>query len=267
MPQHIRMPAVAGTFYPASFAALQSTVTELLDAAPRFELHGLRALIAPHAGYRYSGAIAATAFKQLESMQPPCDTILLLGPAHRVFVDGVAAGTFDAMETPLGRVPVDVVGQSCLLAKGRPFLCHDAAHEPEHCLEVELPFLQRLLPAVRVIPLLLGDTDPTLVAGHLLEFVRQPSTTLLVVSSDLSHYYPYDEAVRRDRTLLDALLAGSAAAVGRQQACGMHAILTLMALAQQLGWQPHLLDYRNSGDTAGRKDAVVGYAAVAYTAA
>lgn len=266
MPQHIRLPAVAGSFYPASAATLHLTVSQLIDAAASFALTRLCALIVPHAGYRYSGPIAATGFKQLQALTPPHDTALLLGPAHRVYVEGVAVGTFDAMETPLGVVPVDDATRAWLLARGRPFVRQDTAHEPEHCLEVELPFLQHVTPKVRVVPLLFGDTDPTDVAQDLLDLLRQQPDILLIVSSDLSHYFPYDEAVRRDQALLKALLAGDSAAVSRQQACGIQPLLTLMAVAHQLNWQPHLLDYRNSGDTAGNKDAVVGYAAVAYTA-
>ncbi len=266
MPQRVRSPAVAGYFYPASPHALQLTVTELLAAAPDLGLTNLRALIVPHAGYRYSGAVAAYGFKQLPGQVPPFDVALLLGPAHRVFVNGVAVGAFDAMETPFGVVPVDHPSQSWLLMRGRPFVHHDAAHLPEHCLEVELPFLQHTMPAVHVVPLLFGETDPEAVAEHLLALLGEQPNTLLVVSSDLSHYYPYEDAIRRDRALLEALLAGSSSAVAGQQACGMLPILTLMAVAQQLGWQPHLLDYRNSGDTGGGKDAVVGYAAVAYVA-
>lgn len=262
----VRWPAVAGSFYPAPPAVLQHTVTQLLDDAPDCDLTHLRALIVPHAGYRYSGPIAATGFRQLRDLARPCDTVLLLGPAHRVFVDGVAAGTFLAMETPLGAVAVDHAGRAWLLGQGRPFVQHDAAHVPEHCLEVELPFLQLTLPDARVIPLLFGDTDPLVVARHLLELLRNRTDLLVIVSSDLSHYHPYEDAVRRDRALLHALLAGEQSAVAQQQACGLLPILTLMELAHQLGWQPHLLDYRNSGDTAGSRDAVVGYAAVAYTA-
>jgi hypothetical protein len=262
----VRWPAVAGSFYPAPPAVLQHTVSQLLDAAPDCELTNLRALIVPHAGYRYSGPIAATGFRQLRALTHPCDTVLLLGPAHRVFVDGVAVGTFLAMETPLGAVAVDHAGQDWLLSRGRPFVPQDAAHMPEHCLEVELPFLQITLPDARVIPLLFGDTNPLAVARHLLELLHSRPDLLVIVSSDLSHYHPYEEAVHRDRVLLGALLAGEQSTLAQQQACGLLPILTLMEIAHQLGWQPHLLDYRNSGDTAGSRDAVVGYAAVAYTA-
>lgn len=266
MPQEIRLPAVAGLFYPASAAALDSTLRQLLDAAPDRTLPNLRALIVPHAGYRYSGPVAAVAFKLLHTTPASYGTVLLLGPAHRVWVNGVAVGGFDAMETPLGIVPVDRRATAWLLSRGQPFLRHYAAHQPEHCLEVELPFLQCTVPGVHVVPLLFGDTEPALVAGHLLDLLRSRTDDLVIVSSDLSHYHPYDEAVRRDRSLLQALLAGDRSAVARGQACGLLPILTLMTLAHELGWQPHLLDYRNSGDTGGGRDAVVGYAAVAFTA-
>ncbi|WP_423223472.1 AmmeMemoRadiSam system protein B [Candidatus Amarolinea aalborgensis] len=261
----IRPPAVAGLFYAASAAGLRSQVQQLLDQAQVSPLDHVRALIAPHAGYRYSGPIAANAFKTLPPLADSTTTVLLLGPAHHFPVAGVAVSAFDAFGTPLGAVQVDVQRRAQVLAHGPPFAIFEPAHEDEHCLEVELPFLQLVLPTAGIVPLLFGHVDPNIVAAPLINLLRQADDVLLIVSSDLSHYYPYAQAVALDRALLDALLSGDGPGVQRRQACGLLPILTLMEIARQLGWQPHLLDYRNSGDTAGDHRKVVGYAAVAYT--
>ncbi len=261
----IRPPAVAGLFYSNSATGLRSQVQQLLDQAQARPLHHVRALIAPHAGYRYSGPIAAAAFKALAPLANPATTVFLLGPAHHIPVAGVAISAFDAFDTPLGAVRVDAHRRTQLLAHGSPFCTFEPAHEDEHCLEVELPFLQLVLPSAGMVPMLFGRVDPHLVAPPLVNLLRQADDVLLVVSSDLSHYYPYAQAVALDGGLLDALLSGDSLGVQRGQACGLLPILTLMEIARQLGWQPHLLDYRNSGDTAGDHRKVVGYAAVAYT--
>jgi AmmeMemoRadiSam system protein B len=261
----IRPPAVAGLFYSASAAGLRSQVQLLLDQAQAWPLDHVRALIAPHAGYRYSGPIAANAFKTLAPLADHATTVCLLGPAHHIPMAGVALSAFDAFDTPLGAVRVDAQRRTQLLAHGSPFSIFEPAHEDEHCLEVELPFLQIVLPWAGIVPMLFGHVDPHIAAPPLVNLLRQADDVLLVVSSDLSHYYPYPQAVALDRRLLDALLTGDGLGVQHGQACGLLPILTLMEIARQLGWQPHLLDYRNSGDTAGDHRKVVGYAAVAYT--
>ncbi len=264
---NIRPPAVAGLFYPATADGLRSQVQQLLDSAEARPLDRIRALIVPHAGYRYSGPIAANAFKALAPFGDQVTTVFMLGPAHHVAFSGVALSAFAAFGTPLGAMLVDSDCCAQLLAHHPPFVAFERAHESEHCLEVELPFLQLVLPTARLAPLLFGDVAPDVVAPLLIPVLQQTAGALLVVSSDLSHYYPYDQATALDRDLLAALLAGDQAHVRRRQACGMLPILTLMAIARQLAWSPHLLDYRNSGDTAGNRREVVGYAAVAYTAA
>lgn len=261
----IRPPAVAGLFYPARPDDLRRQVQQLLAQAQPPALTGIRALIAPHAGYRYSGAIAASAFKLLAPLAGQISTVFLLGPAHRVPFEGVAVSAFAAFGTPLGPAAVDLVARAQLLDYGPPFVVYELPHAPEHCLEVELPFLQVTLPTATLAPLLCGDVDPRRVAAPLLNLLRSAADAILVVSSDLSHYHTYEQATALDRSLLDALLAGDQKGVRRQQACGLLPILTLMEIARQCAWQPHLLDYRNSGDTAGDRSMVVGYAAVAYT--
>ncbi|NOX61817.1 MAG: AmmeMemoRadiSam system protein B [Chloroflexi bacterium] len=262
----VRPPAVAGAFYPASPDHLRAQVEAYLAAAKLPPLSGeVRAVIAPHAGYIYSGPIAGYSFAALPSLQNR--TIYLMGPAHYTPVYGVATCTHRAFETPLGQVPVAVETAEWLVERDSIFLFDDQAHAPEHSLEVELPFLQVREPTGwRIAPLLFGNVNPEKVAAALIDALGNDPDALIVVSSDLSHYHSYGQARRLDETFLQALVEGDAATVARGEACGRLPILTLMALAQQFGWRAHLLDYRNSGDTAGDRQRVVGYAAVAFTA-
>lgn len=262
----IRPAAVAGSFYPAPASYLRASVERYLaDAAPP-PAATVRAVIAPHAGYVYSGPVAGYSFRALPKLVGR--TILLLGPAHFVPLRGLAAGSFAAMATPLGPVPVasDIIAE--LLAAGDLVQEDDEAHAPEHCLEVELPFLQVSGGvAFRVAPLLFGHVDPGRVADLLSSFLAQDDRALVVVSSDLSHYHPYEAARKLDTSFLDAVVGGDLSVAARGEACGLLPILTLMLLAERFGWRPRLLDYRNSGDTAGDRRRVVGYGAVAYVEA
>lgn len=264
-PSPVRPPAVAGMFYPAQPPLLRAQVEAYLAAARLPALPGaVRAVIAPHAGYIYSGPVAGYSFRALPDLTGR--TVYLLGPAHYVPVHGVAAGTFRAMRTPLGEAPVATDRVADLVAAGGPMHYNDEAHEPEHSLEVEVPFLQvRGDGNFRLVPLLFGTVDPDRVAAALAAHLAADASALVVVSSDLSHYHPYDTARRLDTAFLKAVVAGDVVAVHQGEACGLLPILTLMLLAERLGWQPHLLDYRNSGDTAGDRRRVVGYGAVAYT--
>ncbi len=261
----IRPPAVAGTFYSDRPDKLAAAVESLLSQAQDAGLQSVRALIAPHAGYRYSGPIAASAFRQLSPTgagQRP--TVYLLGPAHYVYVDAVALSPAAAFETPLGRVAQNRTAIDDLLARGHSYELHPLAHEPEHSLEVELPFLQATLADFDLVAMLCGQPDVQQVAADLANQLRP--NDLVVVSSDLSHFHPYEVARTLDRSLLEAVVAGDMARAGQGEACGLQPILLLMRLAQLKGWTAHLLDYRNSGDTSGDNRRVVGYAAVAYVA-
>ena len=262
--QFTRPAAVAGAFYPGRAAQLQQMIQTYLDAATPPALTGVRAVIAPHAGYVYSGPIAAFSYRLLAD-QPPPARIILLGPAHRVWFHGVALADYDAFQTPLGDMPVDRAALQQLSATSGLFQLLPAAHATEHCLEVQLPFLQTIYPPVPIVPLLFGEVSAAAV-GEVLDGFVGPGD-LLVISSDLSHYHPYDDAQRRDRSFVDAVLRDDSDAVARGEACGQAPILALMTIARRRGWQPHLLDYRNSGDTAGDRQQVVGYAAIAYTEA
>lgn len=262
--QITRPAAVAGAFYPGRAAQLQQMIQTYLDAATPPALTGIRAVIAPHAGYVYSGPVAAFCYKLLAG-QPPPARIILLGPAHRVWFHGVALADHDAFQTPLGELPVARAALQQLGKASDLFQSLSSAHATEHCLEVQLPFLQTIYLPLPIVPLLFGEVNAAAVGENLDGFLEPDD--LLVISSDLSHYHPYDDAQRRDRSFIDAVLRDDSDGVARGEACGQAPILALMTIARRRGWRPHLLDYRNSGDTAGDRQQVVGYAAIAYTEA
>jgi hypothetical protein len=265
MPERaVRQPAVAGQFYPADPDRLRREIEEYISEASLPEgLGSVRAVIAPHAGYVYSGVTAGYAFKALKQLPDSARTVFLLGPAHRVPVNGVALGGYTAYRTPLGDAPVAVDGIVDMLETAPFYTRAPGAHEPEHCLEVEVPFLQVSLSSFKLVPMLFGRVAPQEVAEDLINRVGEDD--LIVVSSDLSHFHSYDAAQQRDRDFLTALLEGKERGVRDGEACGRAPVITLMEIAERKGWSPHLLDYRNSGDTSGNTSRVVGYASVAYT--
>ena len=265
----VRPSAVAGQFYPRDAGVLRRAVEEYVGEATLPEdLGTVRAVIAPHAGYVYSGPTAGYAFKALKMMALAARpqegrTVFLLGPAHRVLFRGVALGEYSAFRTPLGDTPIAVDRVAELLARSPLYTRAPEAHAPEHCLEVEVPFLQVTLPDSRLVPMLFGDVDPREVTAELADHIGEDD--LIVVSNDLSHFYPYDKARQLDQALLEALVNGEEMKVLRGEACGRAPMVTLMGIARRKSWKPHLLDYRTSGDTAGGRREVVGYASVAYT--
>ncbi len=265
MPERsVRQPAVAGQFYPADPGRLRRDVRRHIDRASLPEdLGSVRAVIAPHAGYVYSGPTAGFAFKALEQLPERARTIFLLGPAHRVPVAGVALGNYSAFRTPLGDAPVAIDRVADMLETASLYTRAPGAHTSEHCLEVEVPFLQMVLDHFELVPMLFGRVKPREVAEDLMDRIGEDD--LIVVSSDLSHFHSYDEAQRRDQGFLEALLEGNENGVSGGEACGRAPVITLMEISEREGWDPHLLDYRNSGDTAGDRSRVVGYGAVAYT--
>jgi len=258
----IRPAAVAGRFYPASPRELASSVARYLDqAVPGAAGAVPPALIAPHAGYVYSGPVAGSAFAAWSALRGKVQRVVLLGPAHYVAVDGVALSGASAFATPLGEVPVDA--ETCARVAELPFVvAHPAAHAPEHALEVELPFLQGVLGDFSVVPLLVGDASPGEVA-QVLALAWSGPETVVVVSSDLSHYLPYEVACRVDRATSEQIREPRAPLDG-QQACGARAINGLLVEAKRRGLAAEIVDLRNSGDTAGGKDQVVGYGAFAF---
>lgn len=259
----IRPAAVAGTFYPGDAAALAAEVTAYLadaGAAPA-PARVPKAVIAPHAGYIYSGPVAASAYARLAPRRGIVTRVVLVGPAHRVFVRGAAIPEARAFDSPLGAVPLDAAVLERLAAL--PFVEPSArAHAFEHSLEVHVPFLQSVLGAFTLVPVLVGDASPGQLA-QLLEAVWGGAETLVVVSSDLSHYLPYAAAQARDRRTSQRIL-GLDTTLDPEDACGAAPINGLLELARRRGLEPELLDLRNSGDTAGDRDRVVGYGAFAF---
>ncbi len=259
----IRPPAVAGMFYPAEAADLQEEIHRHMDAADPPALSSVCAVVAPHAGYAYSGPVAGYAYKLLSSQTKRPRRILLLGPAHRAWFPGVAIADVDGFRTPLGIQPVDRAYAHELAEAERIFSAITSPHTPEHCLEVQIPFIHAVFPEVPIVPMLFGEVDPAKVGTAL--NARLTSEDLIIVSSDLSHYHANDTAHTLDRRFLDALLNAEKEGVVAGEACGQAPILTVMTIAEDRHWQPHLLDYRTSGDTTGNQSQVVGYAAIAYT--
>lgn len=257
----LRPPAVAGRFYPAHAATLAKTVQDLLRAAAAPAAAAWpKALIVPHAGYVYSGSIAASAYARLAPARDKITRVVLLGPAHRVYVRGLALPGADAFATPLGDVALDREAPARLAALPQVSTL-PAAHAMEHALEVQLPFLQAVLGKFALVPLVVGEARPDEVA-EALELLWGGAETLVVVSTDLSHYLGYEEARRGDRATAQAILQLNTD-LRPEQACGSVPLNGLLLAAKRRGLTPQLLDLRNSGDTAGDPGRVVGYGAFA----
>lgn len=283
-PQRIREAAVAGLFYPKEKAELSRTIDRLLAAAPAHSVADLRALICPHAGYPYSGPTAACGFKTLQGRE--IETVVVMAPSHYAAFRGVSVGTAQAYRTPLGLIPVS--DKTIALATRSPFAAEPASRVDrpswwrqssmttppslkedrpetwEHSLEVELPFLQKTLTNFKLVPAVFGEVSPEEAARQLVPLLDD--RTLLVASSDLSHYLPYDAARGLDERTVKAICSLDTTALKQEDACGRTPILTLLHIARQKGWKARRLDYRNSGDTAGDKGGVVGYTAIAFFA-
>jgi AmmeMemoRadiSam system protein B len=266
----IRPAAVAGSFYPGDAGALAAEVSSYLAEA-RPGTTGARApkaIIAPHAGYMYSGPVAASIYSRLVSLRGKIRRVVLAGPAHRVYVAGAAIPASRAFASPLGDVPIDLGAMEALHAL--PFVeVDDRAHAQEHSLEVHLPFLQSVLGSFELVPIVVGDASPVEMS-RLLELLWGGPETLVVVSSDMSHYLPYKSARGRDRKTAEAI-ANLEANVVSEEACGAAPINGLLRAARDKGLRCEIVDLRNSGDTAGGGhlmaglDRVVGYGAFAFT--
>lgn len=257
----VRPPAVAGLFYPDDPERLEAALHRALDVVVPIGEPVPKAVIVPHAGYIYSGPIAGVAYARLAPLQGIVDRVVLLGPAHRVPVGGLAVPRSDAFATPLGVVPIDQDLRRRVLALPRVVL-DDHAHAGEHSLEVQLPFLQRTLGRFTLLPLAVGDAGPDEVA-EVLDAVWGGPETLVVVSTDLSHYLDYETASARDRRTASAIVAADAARIGDDDACGARPVRGLLVAARRRGLSVRLLDLRSSGDTAGDRSRVVGYGAFA----
>ncbi len=271
----IRRPAVAGLFYPADPQDLRETVDDLLAGAsldgPNAGAALAKAVIAPHAGYAYSGPIAATIYQWVAASrdrrtsigEPPVARVVLIGPAHRVGFRGLAVSGARGFESPLGVAPVDrdSVNQISILPGVQ---VRDDPHEAEHSLEVHIPFLKRLFSEFRLVPIVVGDASSADVADVLRAVWGGPET-LVVVSSDLSHYLEYDAARRTDRETARAIEALRFDEIRPHQACGALPVNGLLRVARERNLRARSLDLRNSGDTAGSRDRVVGYGAFGFS--
>ena len=280
-PLRVRAPAVAGLFYPADKQVLSKTIDGLLEGAPAHQIPRLKGLVCPHAGYPYSGPTAAIAYKLLAGLD--VQTVVILGPSHYALFQGASVPNADAYQTPLGIVPLSARARP--LARISPFVLEpqcpvqrpewwaqsskpappagaDTPDTWEHSIEVQIPFLQKTLRNFTILPVVLGNVDPEQVARVLAGVIDDK--TIVVASSDLSHYHPYDEAKALDGRCVKAVCDLNIDEMKKQEACGILPILTLMHLARDKGWKTQLLDCRNSGDTSGDKSAVVGYSAIAF---
>ena len=261
-PRKVRPPAVAGRFYPSDPIELRRLITDLLADVPRAAGPAPKALIAPHAGYPYSGPIAASAYARLIPARGQIERIVMLGPSHYVALNGLATTSAEAFATPLGVVPVDVsaVREVRSLPQVREL---EEAHAQEHSLEVQLPFLQTVLSDFTLVPLTVGSASADDISEVLDRLWGGPETRF-VISSDLSHYFDFQTARRLDRATAEAIEALKPAGIGEERACGRMPICGLLQAARRHGLRAHTVDLRSSGDTAGPRDKVVGYGAFVF---
>ncbi|MFH2023290.1 MAG: AmmeMemoRadiSam system protein B [Candidatus Micrarchaeota archaeon] len=266
--ENIRYPAVAGAFYPQHERELRTMIDKYLSIVNDTPVNGnfgkLRGLIVPHAGYVYSGPIAAYGYKLLSKFQHSIKNIVMIGPSHHAGFDGACEDGFNGWQTPLGIVMTGSLRES-LNENGKKLIgMYPAAHEPEHCLEVQLPFLQVVMKSdFTVYPILTGNIDPKKLAEAISKVIGDD--TLIIASSDLSHYLPYEKAKQIDSIANKSIPAIDIETFTKHgDACGKIGILTLIHIAKMKKWKGIMLDYRNSGDTAGPKSRVVGYGCYAF---
>ncbi len=260
-PISIRPTAVAGSFYPKDVSQLNNMLDEYLSIDTN-EIEPPKAIIAPHAGYIYSGKTAAHVYSNVAKLKNKITRVVLLGPTHRVYVQGMALASNTHFATPLGNIPIDTTTLSNLENKYDYVQFLDAAHEQEHSLEVHLPFLQKVLNDFTLIPLLVGDASPEQVA-NVLNDLWGDDETLIVVSSDLSHFLDYESACKKDSDTTKLIENLEYNKISSEQACGCMPMRGLLKLAQDKNMSLQTIELCNSGDTAGTKDRVVGYGAYA----
>ena len=256
-----RSPAVAGMFYAADPTALQRDITAMLEAVEPTSEPRPRVLIAPHAGYIYSGAVAAHAYARLKPWREQISRVAILGPAHRVPVTGLGISAMDAFETPLGAIPIDT-DEVAALSELRQITVNDRAHAPEHSIEVHLPFLQSVLAGFRIVPLVVGDASPKDVR-EVIERWWDADDTLILISTDLSHFLDYATAQTVDARTDQWIRAFQYGSIGPEHACGCRPLNGMLQLANERQAHIERLMLCNSGDTAGSRDRVVGYASYA----
>ena len=257
----VRTPAVAGMFYPNNARKLHEQIQNLLaqvtTAGP-----APKAIIAPHAGYIYSGPVAASAYARLRAARDSIHRVVLLGPSHRVGFRGIAVSQMDAFATPLGNIPLD--HEAIAQLRELPYVSAlERVHVQEHSLEVHMPFLQEVLGDFKLVPLVVGDAEPEQV-GAVLELLWGGPETLIVISSDLSHYHAYETARQLDAATSNAIEALRYEDIQGEDACGFHPVNGLLWVARRKHLHGVTIDLRNSGDTAGPRDQVVGYGAYVF---
>jgi MEMO1 family protein len=268
----VRPPAVAGMFYDESPAVLRKSITGYLERAEIPKLKGtVHAVVSPHAGYIYSGFTAAHSYKTIEGNNYDC--VIVVGPSHRDYFDGISIYPGDAYETPLGLIPVHKEIRADLLNENKTIIASKAGHGAEHSIEVQLPFLQSVLGDFSFVPMIMGDQRNELcsVLAETLARVAKDRNILIVASSDLSHFHAYNEAVRMDNCVVEGLKAFDSANFmndleeNRFEACGGGPIAAVMEAAKKMGAKgTEILHYCNSGDITGDKSGVVGYLAAAF---
>jgi len=258
----VRPAVFAGTFYPDKPQELAAVVRSYLPKSPSATpTTVIKAIIAPHAGYIFSGATAGAAYAAVMAQKSHIDRVVVLGPSHRVGFSGVASSGASAFETPLGPVAVDRDAVTALTSAGlaREF---EVAHEDEHSLEVQLPFIKTVFPSAHIVPLLAGDEDWQ-ACERVLAALWGKDETLIVISSDLSHYHDYATAQHVDGETAKEIASLAAGSIDHEQACGATAVNGILGIAAEKKMSCQTLELRNSGDTAGPKNRVVGYGAFA----
>jgi hypothetical protein len=259
---NIRKPNVAGQFYPEQTKALVEMINKFLSEAKHVVLpEQPKAIIVPHAGYIYSGTVAATIYAALSQYKDIINNVILLGPTHRMTFKGVAATMVDCFETPLGSIPVVHNWRNTLTSS--VVNVNETAYEMEHSIEIQLPFLQVVLDKFELLPFVVGDEDFIAVAD-IIDSLWGKEDTLVVVSSDLSHYKDYNTAQELDALTSQAIVNLTPLEIKHEQACGLIPIQGLLQAAKNRKMKVRALDVRNSGDTAGSKDSVVGYGAFCF---
>jgi MEMO1 family protein len=260
-----RAPVVSGQFYSQNKEKLSSEVTNYIASAKNFGFTP-KIIVSPHAGFVYSGQTAGYAYRQLENLEDKEYTVLLVGPSHRIYFEGFSFPLYDSFETPLGAVKVNQAKISQFLASQggqEEFFRHDAPHADEHSLETQLPFLQQSMKKFNIIPIVYGKSDYNVLA-KVFDYFLGDAYTIAVVSSDLSHYHGYEEAKLIDDRCNQAVASLEAVLMNSGEACGMIGVQAAIVYAKKHGLQSLVLDYKTSGDTAGDKIKVVGYASYMF---
>ena len=271
--KRIRLPAVASMFYPGDFKELRYEVRSYLNRSilnknaltqNNKDIYDVKALIVPHAGYIYSGEIAASAYRLLLQNSKKYNRVLILGPAHHVWISGAAFPSTEIFETPLGKIKLDKVLMKKIMKKLPWISVNEEAHFQEHCIEVQLPFLQEVLDDFELIPMVVGESNPAQIAEVIDQFIEDEQT-LIVISTDLSHFNDYETATTNDLRTANAIEHLELENLYSEDACGVYPLRGFLSVAKKKEWDVYRLGLCNSGDTSGDRQRVVGYGAWAFT--